>query len=81
MVMIQIHSDAEKARKSHICIIGNAFGKPISTNLKVINFYEEFALGFLASNCAVVQSTRKLTFVKAELYVPSFVRAPGTWGR
>ena len=47
------------------------FGKPISTILKVINFYKEFTQGFLASNYAAVQSKRKLMFAKAVLYVPS----------
>ena len=40
------------------------FGKPLSTILKVINFYEEFTQGFLAFNYTVVQSKRKLTFAK-----------------
>ena len=44
VIIIQIHSDTEKARESHICITGNAmwfpflFEKPISTILKVIIF-------------------------------------------
>ena len=78
MVIAQTHSDTEKARESHICIIGNACdllfysGSPvISTILKVINFYEECTQGFIASNYAAVQSKRKLTFAKAVLYVPS----------
>ena len=48
VVIIQI-CDTEKAKESHICIIGTAsdllfcLGSPaISTILKVINFYEEF---------------------------------------
>ena len=56
-----IHGDTEKARAFHICIIGNAcdllfyyFGKPISTILKEINFYQEFTQGFRAFNYAVV---------------------------
>ena len=78
VVIIQIHSDTEKAREIHICIIANAcdlpfyLGSPaISTILKVINFCEEFTQRFLTSNYAVVQSKRKLTFAKAMLHVPS----------
>ena len=64
MVVIQIHSDTEKARESHICIIGNAsdllfyLGSPaISTILKVIHFYEEFT-PTSSSNARMVDANR-----------------------